>query len=681
MTNQRGGMRMSWRRAGATIAVFLTVALSARHAGADDFLPHAVCYLWDRSLLLVHAVSDFLIGVSYVVISATLAYLVYRARRDIPFHSMVLAFGAFIVACGATHFMELWTLWEPRYWLAGGVKVVTAIASLATAVVLPPLVPKALSLVRSAHLSRERERVVRRSETRFRALLESAPDGIVIADRDGRIAMVNRQAELLFGYEREELLGREVETLLPEHARMQHVMHRAQYVAAPAVRPMGRGLALSGRRKDGTEFPAEISLSPLETDEGLLITAVVRDVTERRRAEEQQLELVRAQAARAEAEAANRTKDQFLATISHELRTPLNAVYGWAKMLRAGNLDDAGAARAVEVIERNAGVQVKMIDDLLDVSRITTGKLQLDVGVVDPRAVVEAALDVVAPAAAAKQIRLQPVLDPRAGPLMGDADRLQQVVWNLLSNSVKFTPKGGRIQVHLRRVNSHVEIAVADSGEGIDPALLPVIFDRLRQGTGGRRGGLGIGLSLVRHLVELHGGEVSAHSDGPGQGAVFVVKLPVTIIRPADRCDSDRPADVTFPVVAGRPLEGLRVLAAEDDVDSLELLRAILTTQGAAVTTAVSGTAALDSLTRGIPDIVLSDIEMPGGDGYALIRAIRTADDARWRTLPAVALTAYGRVEDRVRLLSAGFNMHLPKPVDPSEVAAVILSLTRRTAG
>ena len=672
---------MSWRRAGATIPVFLTVALSARHAGADDFLPHAVCYLWDRSLLLVHAVSDFLIGVSYVVISATLAYLVYRARRDIPFHSMVLAFGAFIVACGATHFMELWTLWEPRYWLAGGVKVVTAIASLATAVVLPPLVPKALSLVRSAHLSREQERVVRRSETRFRALLESAPDGIVIAGRDGRIAMVNRQAELLFGYEREELLGRDVETLLPEHARRQHVTHRAQYVAAPAVRPMGRGLALSGRRKDGTEFPAEISLSPLETDEGLLITAVVRDVTERRRAEEQQLELVRAQAARAEAEAANRTKDQFLATISHELRTPLNAVYGWAKMLRAGNLDDAGAARAVEVIERNAGVQVKMIDDLLDVSRITTGKLQLDVGVVDPRAVVEAALDVVAPAAAAKQLRLQPVLDPRAGPLMGDADRLQQVVWNLLSNSVKFTPKGGRIQVHLRRVNSHVEIAVADSGEGIDPALLPVIFDRLRQGVGGRRGGLGIGLSLVRHLVELHGGEVSAHSDGPGQGAVFVVKLPVTIVRPADRRDSDRPADVAFPVVSGRPLEGLRVLAAEDDVDSLELLRSILTTQGAAVTTAVSGTAALDSLTHGIPDIVLSDIEMPGGDGYALIRAIRTADDARWRTLPAVALTAYGRVEDRVRLLSAGFNMHLPKPVDPSEVAAVILSLTRRTAG
>ena len=672
---------MSWRRAGATIPVFLTVALSARHAGADDFLPHAVCYLWDRSLLLVHAVSDFLIGVSYVVISATLAYLVYRARRDIPFHSMVLAFGAFIVACGATHFMELWTLWEPRYWLAGGVKVVTAIASLATAVVLPPLVPKALSLVRSAHLSREQERVVRRSETRFRALLESAPDGIVIAGRDGRIAMVNRQAELLFGYEREELLGREVETLLPEHARMQHATHRAQYVAAPAVRPMGRGLALSGRRKDGTEFPAEISLSPLETDEGLLITAVVRDVTERRRAEEQQLELVRAQAARAEAEAANRTKDQFLATISHELRTPLNAVYGWAKMLRAGNLDDAGAARAVEVIERNAGVQVKMIDDLLDVSRITTGKLQLDVGVVDPRAVVEAALDVVAPAAAAKQLRLQPVLDPRAGPLMGDADRLQQVVWNLLSNSVKFTPKGGRIQVHLRRVNSHVEIAVADSGEGIDPALLPVIFDRLRQGMGGRRGGLGIGLSLVRHLVELHGGEVSAHSDGPGQGAVFVVKLPVTIVRPADRRDSDRPADVAFPVVSGRPLEGLRVLAAEDDVDSLELLRSILTTQGAAVTTAVSGTAALDSLTHGIPDIVLSDIEMPGGDGYALIRAIRTADDARWRTLPAVALTAYGRVEDRVRLLSAGFNMHLPKPVDPSEVAAVILSLTGRTAG
>jgi PAS domain-containing protein len=225
------------------LGVSAVLAWSAREAAADDFLPHAVCYLWDRSLLAVHAVSDFFIGSSYVVISATLAYLVYRARRDIPFHSILLAFGAFIVACGATHFMELWTLWEPRYWLAGGVKVVTAIASVATALVLPPLVPRALALVRAAQQAQEQQRVVRSSETRFRALLESAPDGIVIASRDGRISIVNRQAELLFGYEREELLGRQIEMLLPDRARAQHASHRAQYASAPTVRPMGRGLA------------------------------------------------------------------------------------------------------------------------------------------------------------------------------------------------------------------------------------------------------------------------------------------------------------------------------------------------------------------------------------------------------------------------------------------------------
>jgi PAS domain S-box-containing protein len=661
--------------------LLLAVLFPITDARADDFLPHGVCYLWDRSLLAVHAVSDLLIGLSYVTISATLAFLVYRARRDIPFQSMFLAFGAFIVACGATHFMELWTLWEPRYWLAGGVKVITAAASLATALVLPPLVPKALALVRSASAAKEQERILRLSESRFRALLESAPDGIVIADRDGRIAIVNRQAELLFGYEREELIGRQVEMLLPERARHAHFAHRQEYAAAPSVRPMGQGLALSGRRKDGTEFPAEISLSPLETPEGLLITAVVRDVTERRRAERQQLELVRAQTARAEAEAANRTKDQFLATISHELRTPLNAVYGWARMLRAGTLDEAGAARALEVIERNSGVQVQMIDDLLDISRIISGKMQLDVRLVDPRAVVEAALDVIAPAAAAKQLRVQPVLDQRAGPIMGDAERLQQVVWNLLSNSVKFTPRGGRIQIHLRRINSHIEIEVADTGEGIDVSLLPFIFDRFRQGIGERRGGLGIGLSLVRHLVELHGGEVRAHSDGPGKGAVFVVKLPVTITKPPEPHESHPAIGAEHQFLGGQTLRGLRILAVEDDADSLELLRTILTSQGAGVTTAISAKDALDCLGRERPDLIVSDIEMPGGDGYALIRAVRGAQDSAWRTLPVVALTAYSRVEDRIRLLSAGFSMHVSKPADPAELTAIILSLTRRPVG
>ena len=329
------------------------------------------------------------------------------------------------------------------------------------------------------------------------------------------------------------------------------------------------------------------------------------------------------------------------------------------------------------VIERNAQVQSQMIDDLLDVSRIITGKMRLDVRPVDPKGVVEAAIDAVRPAADAKEIRLQTVLDPLAGPITGDPERLQQVVWNLLANAVRFTPKRGRIQVTLRRVNSHVDIVVSDTGEGIDSATLPFIFERFRQGSGRQPGGLGIGLALVRHLVELHGGEVEASSDGPGTGATFTVRLPVTIARlEPEAAHPKAGASALRPYASA--LRGLRVLAVDDDRDSLELLRSVLDLQGATVVTAGSSKEALERLQDGPFDVLLSDIEMPGGDGIDLLRQVRAQGAERGLRLPAIAITAYGRVEDRIRILSAGFNSHLAKPVDPSELVAVILSVIGR---
>jgi signal transduction histidine kinase/ActR/RegA family two-component response regulator len=389
------------------------------------------------------------------------------------------------------------------------------------------------------------------------------------------------------------------------------------------------------------------------------------------------------QAARGEAEGANRAKDEFLAVLSHELRTPLNAVYGWARMLRAGQVHEDARERALEAIVRNANAQVQLIDDLLDISRIVTGKLRLDVRPVDLRGVVEAAVDAVRPASEAKALRLQSVLDPRAGPITGDPDRLQQVVWNLLMNAVKFTPRGGRIQVRLERVDSHVEIVVSDTGQGIGPDVLPFIFDRFRQADSSStraHGGLGLGLALVRHLVELHGGSVAAQSPGEGQGATFIVKLPLTIADlgagPAER-QHPTAASLDRPGAAVR-LDGLRLLVVDDDRDAVELAATILTGAGAVVRTCASAAEALEVFQAWRPDVLLSDIEMPGENGYALIRKIRGLGRERGGDTPAVALTAYGRMQDRILSLTAGYSMHVPKPVDPGELTTIIASVAGR---
>ncbi|HYE93054.1 MAG TPA: ATP-binding protein, partial [Terriglobales bacterium] len=390
-----------------------------------------------------------------------------------------------------------------------------------------------------------------------------------------------------------------------------------------------------------------------------------------------------AEARGVEAEEASRAKDDFLAMLSHELRTPINAVYGWVHMLRSGQLRGDARDAALDAIMRNAHAQVQLIDDLLDVSRIVTGRMRLDVRTVELQAVIEGALDAVRPAANAKNLRLQVVLDPRTGPITGDPDRLQQVVWNLLTNAVKFTPKGGHVQVHLQRANSHVEIVVSDTGPGIPAELLSVVFNRFWQAersTTRTHGGLGLGLALVRHLVEAHGGTVTAQSAGAGKGATFVVKLPLTLAKLEDPAPerAHPTARVIIPSHIQSILAGVRVVVVDDHQDALDLSTAILTAARAEVRACLSAVEAFAAVRAWRPDVLIADIEMPGEDGLSLIRKVRALDALAGGKIPAVALTAYGRVEDRVRTLSAGFSMHLPKPVDPTELVTVVASLARR---
>jgi signal transduction histidine kinase/DNA-binding response OmpR family regulator len=385
------------------------------------------------------------------------------------------------------------------------------------------------------------------------------------------------------------------------------------------------------------------------------------------------------------AERANRAKDEFLSTLSHELRTPLNAILGWARLLRAGSIPAEQSARALETIERNARVQARLVEDMLDLSRIEQGKLVLSVGPLEMVRVVEAAIDSLRPAADAKQIRLQPVLDSHA-TIVGDADRLQQVVWNLLSNAIKFTPRGGRVQVQLRRERSHVEVTIGDNGQGIEPEFLPHVFDRFRQGDQSftrHAGGLGLGLAIVRSLVELHGGEVSAHSDGKDRGATFIVRLPVAPLRAdAPRESKHSSGRLSEPPTFDAPesLRGLRVLVVDDEAETRELMQFVIEQCGASVSTAGSVAEGMRALTESRFDLLISDIGMPGEDGYAFIRKVRELPAEACGRIPALALTAYARVEDRTAALRAGFNMHLTKPIDPSELLVVLETLVRTMA-
>ena len=445
--------------------------------------------------------------------------------------------------------------------------------------------------------------------------------------------------------------------------------------------------------------PAQLALTNQELEESRRCIQMINIELEQRVQERTaQLEasnrtkdelLMREQMIRAEAEAANRAKDEFLSILSHELRTPLNAILGWSAMLRQRTLSQDKVLRALETIERNAKSQAQLIEDILDISRIITGKLRLQARPVNLVPVIESAIESVRLAAEAKSIRLQSVLDSQAGLLLGDANRLQQVLWNLLSNALKFTPKDGRVEIRLKRVNSHAEITVSDTGLGISSDFLPFVFDRFRQHdstTTRSYGGLGLGLAIVRQLVELHGGTVTVVSPGIGQGTTFTVTLPAMII-PQPPSDPEPLNSIvkTKPRVEASPsLEGLQILVVDDEADALELLSTILQNNGAEVIAVASVKQALtiiETATNRSPHVLVSDIGMPDEDGYSLIRKLRQLEAQRGGKLPAIALTAYAGSDDRRQALLAGFQMHLTKPVDAAELVAVVASLTGRTSG
>ena len=517
------------------------------------------------------------------------------------------------------------------------------------------------------------------------AIIESADDAIISKTLDGIITSWNNGAERIFGYTADEVIGKPITILIPEG----HLDEEPAILARLRAGERIEHYETVRMRKDGQLVDISLTVSPIKGPDGIIVGAskIARDITEQRN--------MRAQAEKAaaeverlyrQAEESSRLKEEFLATISHELRTPLSAILGWARMLRLGQLTPENTAKALDTIERNARAQAQLVDDLLDVSRIITGKLRMDVRPADPSAFIDAAVEAVQPAADAKGVRVQKVVDTGLLSIPGDPVRLQQVVWNLLSNAIKFTPRDGRVQIRSARVNSHLEIVVSDTGQGISKDFLPHVFDRFRQAdqkTSRHHGGMGLGLAIVRHLVELHGGTVRAQSEGEGQGATFTVMLPISPVYQVDSSGSrvhPGARDLLPPADATDRLDGLRILVVDDEADTRDLLKQGLEFCGASVKVAESAAEALDMMKMEVPDVLISDIGMPGTDGYDFIRQIRKLSRHGGGKVAAIALTAYTRIEDRLQALRAGYDMHVPKPVELTELVAVAASLARRNS-
>jgi PAS domain S-box-containing protein len=516
---------------------------------------------------------------------------------------------------------------------------------------------------------------LQRDAVRLAAIVDSSDDAIVGKDLTSIVTSWNHAAESMFGYTADEMIGKSIRLLIPDDRQQEEDEVLTKIRAGQRV----EHYETIRQRKNGSLIPVSLTVSPIRDDDGVIVGAskIARDISDRQRTDEERKRLLEI------ARDASQLKDEFLGTLSHELRTPLNAIVGYLRMMQSGLLSGEKARNAMNTVVRNATSLTQIVEDVLDVSRIVSGKVRLNVQAVELPALIDEVLETMRPASDAKGLTVSTILDPRTAPVTGDPDRLRQILWNLCSNAMKFSERGGRVQVRLERVNSHVEIVVSDSGVGIPAEFLPHVFERFRQADasiGRSHGGLGLGLAISRHLVELQGGRIFAESDGPGTGATFRVELPVRSVYAAEPAAGREhpdaplaPASITVP-----RLDGIRILAVDDDRDALELVREILEATGATITTADSGHAALDKIARGSFDVLVADLGMPDMNGFDLIEEIRRSGDAHVRNIPAAALTAFARSDDRTRALRSGFQMHLAKPIEPGELMAAAATLARQ---
>ena len=538
---------------------------------------------------------------------------------------------------------------------------------------------------------KEAREALRESEQRFRAIFEQAAVGIAISDLDGRLAETNTKFVEILGYPASELAALTAYDITHVDDVASTRSHVARLLAGEI-----RDYSYEKRyvRKDGRTVWTLTSVGLLKDPEGRprQFIGVIEDITQLKQAQEDNARLLeerthlleRERAARSEAERMSALKDEFLATLSHELRTPLSSILGWSQVIAGRRMEPDELQKALHVIERNARAQARLIEDLLDMSRIMGGRIRLDVQRVDTYTVVETALETLRPAIEAKALVVETVLDHKAHPITGDPSRLQQIVWNLLSNAIKFTPHGGKVQVALKRVNFHIEVSVADTGIGIAPEFLPHVFERFRQADGSttrRHAGLGLGLTIAKHLAELHGGTLRASSAGPGQGATFTLDVPLAALHRATG-EEERghptaaaldPSPLPFP-----DLSGLVVLAVDDQPDARDLVQRVLESCGARVVTADGLQEALVVAEGERPHVLVCDIGMPDADGFDVIRQLRAMGTHPGGEIPAIALTAFARSEDRTKVLRAGFRMHVSKPVEPIELCVAVANVAGR---